>query len=111
MLNAISQKLTGDLVVDEISTLQLNLKANSTLTGAVNAAHSGKEVNVSLDETAVWQVTDTSYLTVLTNALSDCSNIRSNGHNVYYDAANEGNAWLNGSTITLLGGGLLTPSA
>ena len=111
VLNAVSQVLAGDLLVDESSALQLNLKDGSTLVGAVNAAHTGKEVHVNLDETAQWQLTDTSYLTVLTNARTDCSNIQSNGHNIYYDAANASNAWLNGNTLTLPGGGLLTPIA
>lgn len=111
VLNATSQTLVGDLVVDEISTLQVNLQSDSMLTGAVNAAYSGKEVNLNPAETAVWKVTEDSYLTVLTNALSDCTNIQSNGHNVYYDATHAGNAWLNGSTIILPGGGLLRPIA
>ncbi|MET3208735.1 UNVERIFIED_CONTAM: hypothetical protein ABIC26_001674 [Paenibacillus sp. PvR008] len=32
-----------------------------------------------------------------------------NGHTIYYDASASTNSWLNGGTITLSGGGKLTP--
>ena len=40
--NAFSENLSGDIVVDEISSLAFNLGAKSTYTGAVNVKKSGK---------------------------------------------------------------------
>ena len=40
----------------------------------------------------------------------DCSNIESNGHNIYYDSENLANEWLAGRTISLKGGGVLAPA-
>lgn len=50
-----------------------------------------------------------SHVTVLKNETEDNSNIVSNGYTIYYDAANEDNAWLNGETITLSDGGTIQP--
>ena len=50
-------------------------------------------------------------LTALTDTDTSLANIHSNGHTVYYDAANEANAWLQGQTKQLPGGGKLTPQA
>ena len=73
--NANGEALTGDVIVDSISTVNLNLAADtatvpSTLTGAINAAHNaGATVNLTLDATSTWIVADgPSYLTNLTNA-------------------------------------------
>lgn len=46
---------------------------------------------------------------MLSNEAEDCSNLYSEGYTIYYDADNEENAWLEGETIELDGGGRLTP--
>lgn len=45
------QIVEGDIVVDEISTLDLDM-SGSVLTGSINADNSGGNISVSLDETA-----------------------------------------------------------
>jgi hypothetical protein len=72
---AYGETLAGDVIVDSISTVNVNLAADaatapSTLTGAINAANNpGATVNLTLDATSTWVVADgTSYLTNLTNA-------------------------------------------
>jgi hypothetical protein len=72
--------LTGDVIVDSISTAALTLNADgsgtaSSLTGAINKANTGKTVNLTLDATSTWVVTGTSYLTTLTDADTSYSNI------------------------------------
>lgn len=111
MLTGINQLLTGDVTCDSISSFGLVLTEGAVFTGAIDAAHTAQQTSISLDKTSVWNVTGDSYVTVITNALTDCSNIISNGCTIYYDASNTANAWLNGATISLSGGGTLTPMA
>ncbi|MFR7724139.1 MAG: hypothetical protein ACLU2K_12035 [Clostridia bacterium] len=47
------QTVEGDIVVDEISTLDLDI-SGSVLTGAINADNSGGNISVSLDESSTW---------------------------------------------------------
>ena len=81
--NANGEALLGDIVVDSISTVNLNLDADSAdpavpsmLTGTINGANTlGATVNMTIDATSTWVVTGNSYLTSLTNAVAGNSNI------------------------------------
>lgn len=108
-LNATNQVLDGNITLDDISSVILNLADGSKLTGTVNAEDSKGTMTVNLDKTSTWMVTGTSYVTVITNADESLANIVDNGNTIYYDSSNDGNAWLNGETITLSGGGKLMP--
>jgi hypothetical protein len=105
--------LTGNVIVDAISTAAISLTAGSTLTGAINAADTGESVSLSLDSTSTWTVTGTSYLTTLsdTSGISGTTitNIIGGGYTVYYVSAS--NTALGGLTYTLAGsaGGYLKP--
>lgn len=110
-LNADTQTLKGDIVCDSISSAVLNLKNDSDYTGTVNAEKTAKSITVSLDESSTWQVTGDSYVTVLTDDDTSFSNIKDNGHTIYYDATNSANRVLDGKTISLSDGGKLTPAA
>ena len=104
-LNAVKQELSGDITCDEISTVSLDLKS-STFRGAVDADDTGS-VSVALDSTSVWEVTADSYVTSISDSDTSYSNIRSNGHTIYYDKA--ASPSLGGRTITLSDGGRLVP--
>jgi hypothetical protein len=71
--------LAGNVIVDKVSTADIQLNASSlnpsTLTGAINTANAGKSVALALDATSRWIVTGTSYLTSLANADSANANI------------------------------------
>lgn len=108
-LNADSQTLEGAITCDNISTVTLNLKNNTSLISTINAAKTAKSVAVALDKTSTWTVTGTSYINVLTDEYADLSNIKDNGNTIYYDASNSANSWLGGKTITLSDGGSLKP--
>jgi hypothetical protein len=81
--NANGEALTGDIIVDSHSTVNLSLAADtatpavpSTLLGTINGANSGATtVSLTLDAVSTWVVTGDSYLTSLTNAVTDNSNI------------------------------------
>lgn len=65
-LTASSQTIDGDLLVDEVSNLNLLLKESSTLTGSINPNGQEGEVYVELDSTSKWTLTSDSYITSLT---------------------------------------------
>ena len=74
--NAEDQTLEGNITVDSISSLELNLK-NSTYKGAI--ANEGK-VTVTLDSGSKWELTGDSNITEFNG---DVSNIISNGYKLY----------------------------
>lgn len=104
------QYLKGNIVSDEYSKVRLNLN-NSTYKGRINKGNISKNIDITFDENSKWILTGTSYINTLTVTKKDLNNvrkyIRSNGYNIYYNAKN--NEWLNGRTITLIGGGKLIP--
>lgn len=106
--NATKQTLKGDVICDEISTLDMSLKENTSFTGAIDNANTGT-ATVTIDSTSKWNLTANSYVTAFIDEDETLTNITSNGFNIYYDATNETNEWLEGKTIILAGGGMLTP--
>ena len=105
---ASNQNLQGNITCDEISSIDLTLNERSTYLGAINTEHTG-DVTVSLDEDSIWDVAGDSYISSLTDEDEKLNNINSNGFTIYYDSSNSQNDWLDGKTITLQGGGELTP--
>ncbi|MBD3108741.1 hypothetical protein IEO70_10215 [Bacillus sp. AGMB 02131] len=105
---ASNQNLQGKVKCDNISSVDLTLKDRSTYLGAIDNDNTG-EVSVSLDKNSIWDVADDSYVASLTDEDEKLENINSNGFNIYYDAGNSKNDWLDGKTITLQGGGKLAP--
>ncbi|MCF0156005.1 MAG: hypothetical protein HUJ85_02810 [Veillonella sp.] len=79
-LNASQQNLTGNVVVDSISSVTMNFANGSSLTGAVNTAHTGQSVSLHLSKDSVWNLTDDSYVTELVNEDPTGANIHTNGH-------------------------------
>ena len=76
-LNAAKQTLTGDIYVDAISSLKLNLTDGSTYTGAITGEGS---IAVTLDGTSAWTLTGDSYITSFDG---DLSRIVLNGYTLY----------------------------
>jgi hypothetical protein len=76
---AYGETLDGDVVVDSVSTADITLTSSengaSMLTGAINTDNSGSVVSLTLDAASQWVVTETSYLTSLTNSDTTNSNI------------------------------------
>ncbi len=103
------QTLSGNIVCDNLSTVNFNLNNSSNYTGTINGNCAGKEVNMTLDASSVWNVTGDSYVAIFNDSLTLLTNIKDNGHTIFYDSKNKDNKWLEGKTITLSGGGKLTP--
>lgn len=81
-LNATNQAIDGNIIVDDISILNMYLKDGSSYSGAINADKSSGQIYVELDENSTWTLTADSYISGLT-----CSekSINLNGHKLYID--------------------------
>lgn len=108
VLNAKNQKLSGALVADKISKIEINLESNSHLTSKINEDGSANYIKITLDKTSSLTLESDAYITCIEDETEDFSNIISNGYNIYYDA-NKCSS-LDGKTINLVGGGILTPN-
>lgn len=81
-LNLTNQTATGNIVVDSISSLTMNLTKGSKFTGAINSDNAG-EVVLTLDSTSTLTLTGDTYVKSLTNADTTNSNINLNGYKLY----------------------------
>ena len=81
-LYASGQQIDGDMIIDDISVLNLYLKDSSLFTGAINSDGEAGEVYVELTGGSKWILTDDSYITSLT---CDADSIDLNGHILMVD--------------------------
>ena len=79
-MNASSQNIDGDMIVDEISSLNLYLKDNSSFSGAINSDGTSGDVYVEIEDGSTWTLTGDSYITSLT---CSAGSISLNGHKLY----------------------------
>ena len=79
-LTADSQEFTGNILVDEISSLTLTMKNGTSYEGAINPDGDGGTVDVTLDDDSTWTLTGDSYITSFDG---DTSNITANGYHLY----------------------------
>ncbi|MBR2543892.1 hypothetical protein IKG10_02460 [Candidatus Saccharibacteria bacterium] len=81
-LNMTNQKTSGNIVVDSISKLTMNLANSSSFSGAINSDNTG-EVELTLDGSSEINLTGDTYIKSLTNADATNSNIHTNGYKLY----------------------------
>ena len=81
-LNLTNQVAAGNIVVDSISALTMNLKKGSSLRGVINNENAG-EVSLILDSSSTFTLTGDTYVKSLTNADVTNSNINLNGYKLY----------------------------
>lgn len=81
-LNMANQKSAGNIVVDSISKLTMNLTNGSSFSGAINSDNAG-EVELILDSSSSITLTGDTYVKSLTNADTTNSNIHTNGYKLY----------------------------
>ncbi len=109
IVTARKQKVDGDIVADELSSVTINLLEGSVLSGTVDGANAALGANVSLDAASLWIVTGTSHVDRLTLPAGDLSDalkaISSGGNSVFYST--KANSRLGGKTYDLPGGGKL----
>ena len=81
-----NQKASGDIIIDNISTLALTMKSDSVLEGAIDKENQAKSVTLTLSSDSVLSLIADTYLDSLTNDDSTNSNIYSNGqYKLYVD--------------------------
>lgn len=82
-LNMTNQTAKGNIVIDSISTLAMNLETESYYEGAINSENTAKEITLKLDSTSKIKLTGDSYVTTLEDADTTYSNIDFNGYTLY----------------------------
>ncbi len=107
-LAASSQTLSGEIVVDKISSAKLNFGKKTTFTGTVNAKNEGS-VDLVLDSSAKFIAEGNCYFDSISDADGSYKNIVSNGYIIYYNKNNSANSAFHGRTILLKDGGKLSP--
>jgi hypothetical protein len=75
-----NQQLAGDIIADELSSVSLTLRGDSTFTGTVNTANTARAASVTLEEGTSWVLTGDAYLTSFVGRVSG---IVTNGFTVY----------------------------
>ena len=82
IMTASNQNINGDMIVDEVSALNLYLTDGSNFTGAINSDGTAGDVYVELTDGSTWTLTADSYISSLT---CDADSIDLNGHTLYVD--------------------------
>ena len=90
--------IDGNIIVDDVSTLNMYLKDKSVFTGAINTDGQKGDVYVEIEDGSSWTLTADSYVSGLT--VGKGSAIDLNGHKLYVDgkeytegSASEGTAF------------------
>lgn len=74
------QTLNGDIIVDEISSLDLTMDNGTTFTGTTNSSGDAGTVNITLSDDSSWTLTGDSYVTSFSG---DLSHVTANGYHLY----------------------------
>jgi len=80
VLTLINQDAEWDIIVDDISSLEMNITDGSNYEWAINTDNASDDITVTLDKTSTWTLTADTYITSLNNAVSNNSNIDLNGY-------------------------------
>lgn len=83
IVNCVNQIINGNILVDNQSTVELNLTKKSEYTGEINNANTGRKVIIKLDSNSKLTLTADSYITKLENEDTKNSNIKFNGYKLY----------------------------
>lgn len=81
-LNAENQTLEGNIEIDNISTLKMNL-TNSQYTGTINGEQTAKQIDIKIDSNTKIKLTGNSYITSLEDEDTTYSNIDFNEYTLY----------------------------
>lgn len=81
--NMTNQEAKGNIEVDNISTLEMNLKQGSKLETTINSENTAKSITLNIDSTSTLTLTGDCYVTSLTDEDTSYSNIKFNGYKLY----------------------------
>ena len=111
-IDAVKQTLDGDVIIDGISSVRINLGKGSSLNGSVNSENNpGAEARLYISKGARWNPRDISYITSLEFEEPIAKGIKciKSKKDVFYDADDPVNSELEGKQFKLSGGGMLRP--
>lgn len=78
-----NQSAIGNISVDSISTLEMEMNESSYYEGTINGDNTAKNIKLVLDKTSKIKLTGDSYVTSLNDSDSSYSNIDFNGYKLY----------------------------
>ena len=78
-----NQEADGDIVIDSISTLTMNLKEKSLFNGKNNSENNAKSIKLVLDKKSKIKLTGDSYISSLEDEDRSYDNIDFNGYKLY----------------------------
>jgi hypothetical protein len=83
--NVSEQALSGDIQVDAISTLEMNISDSSSFTGSINSdGTEAASLSVTIDATSTWTLTADSYVSSFDGSLD---NVVTNGYTLYVNGS------------------------
>ena len=91
-LNMSNQKVNCNIIVDNISTLIINMSSNSILMSSIDNENQAKKVSLKMSKDSIFSLTDDTYIDELDNEDSSNNNIYSNGKYKLY---------VNGSEVSI----------
>ena len=97
-LNATGQVINGNIVVDDVSTVNAALSNGTAFTGAINPDGQQGQVYVQLDESSTWTLTADSYVSALS---CKAGAINLNGHKLYVDGVEYAGADATGTAFEI----------
>ncbi|MEN6339296.1 MAG: hypothetical protein ABFD03_04145 [Clostridiaceae bacterium] len=77
-----NQTMSGNILVDAISSLDFSMLSGSVYTGAINPTGTAGTVNVTIEDGCQWNLTGDCYISSFTGSVA---NIMTNGFTVYVD--------------------------
>ena len=85
IITATKQDIVGDIVIDDYSSLTLNLNTFSSFKGTINAAKSSGTINIVVDSYSTITLTGDSTINQLTNSDSSGNNINTGDYTLTTD--------------------------
>ncbi len=82
VLNTEAMTIEGNLLVDDISSLDFTMGDGTNLTGQINSDHTEGTVDIVMEDGSSWTLTGDSYITSFEG---DTGNIVTNGYHLYVD--------------------------
>lgn len=115
-INLDGQKLDAVLEADDMAVVNLNLTNGSTYKGVINYSNTAKSMNVEMTGDSTLELDDDWYVDafvvheeMLNNGKYFSDIVKDKGHNIYYNADNDANYYLNDESYSLQNGGTLQP--
>lgn len=107
--NLENQTVEGDIKVNNLTAVTLNVGKNSSYKGSVNANNESDSVDIYVDDSATLEFTGTCCFNKFVINDTTMNNIIGNGHYIYYDGGDPDNSNLDRKTYDLVNGGQLIP--